>query len=141
MGRGASENQSPTDILYGQYARGTCKTLRYGGVEHYRGSQLFKIELPADMHYAKGQLLAIQYPDGFSYPAACVIYLHDGKLHREDGPAVVSADGHREWFQHGERHNLDGPVVIGADGIRQWSHDRKAYFTEEMWNRAKQGLA
>ncbi len=28
-------------------------------------------------------------------------HCRDGKLHREDGPAVIRADGTREWFQNG----------------------------------------
>ena len=46
-------------------------------------------------------------------------YQH-GKLHREDGPAIVDADGTREWWQNGEYHRDDGPAIIDADGEQEW---------------------
>ena len=27
----------------------------------------------------------------------------NGKLHREDGPAVEYSDGHKEWYLHGKK--------------------------------------
>jgi len=44
----------------------------------------------------------------------------DGKLHREDGPAVERADGTREWYVNGNLHREDGPAVECADGSRYW---------------------
>lgn len=35
-----------------------------------------------------------------------------GLRHRDDGPAILTADGDQEWWQHGHRHRLDGPAVI-----------------------------
>lgn len=35
-----------------------------------------------------------------------------GRLHCEDGPAVVSADGSWVWFRHGRIHRDDGPAVF-----------------------------
>lgn len=35
----------------------------------------------------------------------------NGKLHREDGPAVINSNGTKEWFVHGVRHRTDGPAV------------------------------
>jgi hypothetical protein len=32
--------------------------------------------------------------------------------HRDDGPAVIYADGDKEWYQYGKRHRLDGPAAI-----------------------------
>ena len=31
-------------------------------------------------------------------------------LHRDDGPAVEFANGHKEWYQNGQRHRTDRPV-------------------------------
>jgi hypothetical protein len=32
-------------------------------------------------------------------------------LHREDGPAVMYANGDFAWYKHGKRHRLDGPAM------------------------------
>lgn len=49
-----------------------------------------------------------------------VAYTHNGLWHREDGPAVIDAEGTKMWFRHGERHREDGPAQEYADGSRHW---------------------
>ena len=49
-----------------------------------------------------------------------VHYRLDGKLHREDGPAVIKPDGTQEWYKNGVRHREDGPAVIWPDGTQSW---------------------
>ncbi|WP_175912367.1 hypothetical protein [Burkholderia metallica] len=49
-----------------------------------------------------------------------VEYFKDDKLHREDGPAMIDADGYKVWFVNGLRHRLDGPAVLGPDGHQAW---------------------
>ena len=44
----------------------------------------------------------------------------NGKLHRDDGPAVIKADGTQEWYQHDELHRDDGPAVIKAYRTQEW---------------------
>ncbi|MDP2696101.1 MAG: hypothetical protein Q8O87_02500 [bacterium] len=44
----------------------------------------------------------------------------DGKLHREDGPAIEHADGTKEWFINGKRHREDGPAKEWPDGKKSW---------------------
>ena len=44
----------------------------------------------------------------------------NGKLHREDGPAVEHASGTKRWFYHGKLHREDGPAVEYADGSKHW---------------------
>jgi hypothetical protein len=44
----------------------------------------------------------------------------DGRLHRDDGPAVIKPDGTQEWYQHDERHRDDGPAWIWPDGRQLW---------------------
>jgi hypothetical protein len=43
-----------------------------------------------------------------------------GDLHREDGPAVKSADT-TEWYLNGKRHRVDGPAYKDSEG-RKWWH-------------------
>jgi len=48
-------------------------------------------------------------------------YLYPGgPLHRENGPAVESITGRREWWVKGKRHRIDGPALIRAVGSTEW---------------------
>ena len=48
-------------------------------------------------------------------------YWHlNGKLHRENGPAVEYGNGRKEWYINGKRHREDGPAVEEADGSKDW---------------------
>ena len=44
----------------------------------------------------------------------------DGKLHREDGPAIESSNGDKRWYVNGQLHRLDGPAYEDADGDKEW---------------------
>ena len=44
----------------------------------------------------------------------------NGKRHREDGPAVINANGTKAWCLNGKFHREDGPAYIGADGTQYW---------------------
>jgi hypothetical protein len=46
--------------------------------------------------------------------------LPNGRLHREDGPAVEWPDGSKEWYLDGKRHREDGPAVESSDGVNEW---------------------
>lgn len=35
-----------------------------------------------------------------------------GKLHREDGPALIHPNGSSFWYKDGYLHRLDGPAVV-----------------------------
>lgn len=44
-----------------------------------------------------------------------------GKKHRENGPAVIHADGSMEYWFNGKRHRLDGPAYISSDDTyKKW---------------------
>ena len=36
----------------------------------------------------------------------------NGQLLREDGPAMIWADGSQAWYRHGKCHREDGPAHI-----------------------------
>jgi hypothetical protein len=56
----------------------------------------------------------------------------NGKLHREDGPAVEWANGDTEWWQHGIRHRTDGPAMEWENGHKEWYlHD--CVFSFDKW--------
>ena len=44
----------------------------------------------------------------------------NGKLHREDGPAIEWADGSKYWYLNGELHREDGPASEWAGGYKEW---------------------
>ena len=51
----------------------------------------------------------------------------EGKLHREDGPALECADGAKFWYLEGKLHREDGPALECADGYRAWYLRGKEY--------------
>ena len=57
----------------------------------------------------------VEVEDGYS-----AWYLN-GKLHREDGPAVEDSNGHKSWYLNGELHREDGPAV-------EWSNENKSWY-------------
>lgn len=44
----------------------------------------------------------------------------NGKLHRNDGPAIERSNGERQWWVNGKRHRVDGPAVIHPEGSKEW---------------------
>jgi hypothetical protein len=51
----------------------------------------------------------------------------EGKLHREDGPAVKYADGSKSYYINGKRHREDGPAVEHADGYKCYYINNKLH--------------
>lgn len=51
----------------------------------------------------------------------------NGKIHREDGPAIECADGSKKWYLNGKRHRIDGPAVEYASGLKLWYIDDVEY--------------
>ena len=42
----------------------------------------------------------------------------DDKFHREDGPAVEDVNGNKWWYKEGLRHRLDGPAIEYINGTK-----------------------
>ena len=61
----------------------------------------------------KQRLTLMQHPDKTEYRV-------EDLLHREDGPAVVYANGHKHWYMNGNLHRADGPAIEYADGCKSW---------------------
>jgi hypothetical protein len=51
----------------------------------------------------------------------------NGKLHRDDGPAVEFANGDKGWYRNGQFHRDDGPALEYADGTKRWYKDGVLY--------------
>lgn len=46
-------------------------------------------------------------------------------FHSEDGPAILSDNGTKEWWLDGQRHRIDGPAVERPDGKNEfWLHNK-----------------
>jgi len=54
-------------------------------------------------------------------------WYRNGKVHRDDGPAVLWADGQQEWWRDGKLHRDDGPAVIYVNGQQEWYKDGLRY--------------
>ena len=46
-------------------------------------------------------------------------YYLDGKLHRNDGPAVIRKD-YESWYKNDQLHREDGPAVEYTNGTKEW---------------------
>ena len=57
-------------------------------------------------------------------------YYLNGKLHREDGPAVEYPDGTKSWYLNGKLHRTDGPAIEYANGTKCWWVDGKRHRTD-----------
>ena len=55
--------------------------------------------------------------------AESVEYKLNGRLHREDGPAIEFVYGKKEWYRDGKLHREDGPAIEFADGSKKWYRD------------------
>jgi hypothetical protein len=51
----------------------------------------------------------------------------EGKLHREDGPAVEYPSGTKEWYKEGKRHREEGPACEFSNGYKQWWLESECY--------------
>ncbi len=41
-------------------------------------------------------------------------------LHRNDGPAVIRANGAQYWYKNDKLHRENGPAIIDPDGTQYW---------------------
>lgn len=73
--------------------------------------------------------------DGPSYVSdGIVCWYREGKLHREDGPAIEDlATGYKEWWIDNMLHREDGPAIEYADGSTAYSING-GYISEEKFN-------
>jgi hypothetical protein len=56
----------------------------------------------------------------------------DGKLHREDGPAIECANGGKSWWLNGKIHREDGPAYEDYDGTKTWWLNDKKYSEKDF---------
>ena len=56
----------------------------------------------------------------------------DGKLHRVDDAAVEWANGYKAWYINGKRHRVDGPAIVRTNGDKAWYLEGKKYTQAEF---------
>lgn len=49
-----------------------------------------------------------------------IVWMWNGKVHREDGPAIQHESGYFAWYFEGKKHRLVGPAIIWHDGSMEW---------------------
>ena len=54
-------------------------------------------------------------------------WYQNGKLHREDGPAVIRTCGSEYWYRRGQQHRDGGPAVKYVDGDMFWLQDGRLH--------------
>ena len=64
----------------------------------------------------------------------------NGKLHREDGPAIEFANGDKSWYLNNKLHREDGPAVEYDNGSKHWYLNGKLHREEEFNNRTNAEL-
>lgn len=80
----------------------------------------------ATFYYSDGRIL--DYHDG-SQDIIHIIWENgteefytNGKLHKEDGPALIHEDGSREYWINGQRRSANlGPSIEWADGTIEYA--------------------
>ena len=65
-------------------------------------------------------------------------YNTNDELHRTDGPAVESANGHKEWCQNGQLHRTDGPAIEYSDRAKSWYINGEELTEAEFNQRVKE---
>jgi hypothetical protein len=69
--------------------------------------------------YLNGKLHREDGP-AIEYPKVGNLWYLNGKLHREDGPAIESYNGSKCWYLNDKLHREDGPAIECPNGGKGW---------------------
>jgi hypothetical protein len=69
--------------------------------------------------YLNGKLHREDGP-AIEYPKVGNLWYLNGKRHREDGPAVESYNGSKCWYLNDKLHREDGPAIECPNGGKGW---------------------
>lgn len=58
--------------------------------------------------------------DGMLVLPDSIVWLKNGILHREDGPAIEHKRGEKNWYFNGKLHREDGPATEYSDGSYEY---------------------
>lgn len=111
--------------MFGALVRRICTGL--DNIWLSAGFQIARRDKNGLLHCVDGP--ALIYPkdkvmgNGYEY------YIH-GNRHREDGPAVVWENGHREYWINGKLHREDGPAIDSPNYKAYWVNGEKVTVKE-----------
>ena len=86
-----------------------------------------------ECYYRDGKLHRENEP-AIVYRNGNKIWYLDGKLHRLNGPAIDHVSGFKSWFINGLAHRIDGPCSEYCNGAKRWCIEGKSYSEQEYWN-------
>ena len=59
---------------------------------------------------------------------------YNGKLHRDGGPAIIRNDDFEMWYQHDKKHRLDGPAIVYKyNSNKWWINDQEITSEVQEW--------
>ena len=92
-------------------------------------------EYDTKRHYSDRKMEILHREDGPAVVHAngYKAWFINGKRHREDGPAVEYPNGDKSWYINGKRHREDGPAIDDVNGYKEWFINGK-FLTEEEFN-------
>jgi hypothetical protein len=82
-----------------------------------------------EYHYRDGKLHRDDGP-AIVCPNGRQCYYRDGKLHRDDGPAIVCPNGEQHYYRDGKYHRDDGPAVVYAGPAIVYADGNKYYYCD-----------
>jgi hypothetical protein len=63
----------------------------------------------------------------------------NGKLHRDDGPAVELLGGSKVWYKNGSLHRENGPAIeVSVGGAEYWWIDGKSSVPPDIFDRSSE---
>lgn len=63
-----------------------------------------------------------------------IIWLVNGKYHREEGPALIRKNGNKYWYKYGKLHRLDGPAAdLSKRGYKEYYINGDNIASEEKY--------
>ena len=110
----------------------------YASLFFVSGNKKMKLDKFANKFYSLNGKLhredgpAVEWNNGDKY------WFKNGDYHRKDGPAIEYANGSKEWYKNGLRHREDGPAIEYIDGTKSWYLKGIHYgfnhiFTNKSW--------
>lgn len=58
------------------------------------------------------------------------IWYFNNRIHRDNGPAVERVNGEKKWVRHGKLHNKSGPAIIKPNGDQIWYFNDRIHRTD-----------
>ena len=67
-----------------------------------------------------GESISVNFTGIVEFSSGTKYWYLNGKLHNDQGPAIVCPDGEKHWYLNGKRHRETGPAVVYPNGKKHW---------------------